>query len=99
MARYRYRVYVERLGLLSPSATQRERAELTDELDDVSTSFAIFDGDDVVGSLRLTLLDDVVDASPLHAKFGFTDVTDRFGSASVCITSRFIAEPSARGTA
>jgi hypothetical protein len=71
--------------------------QLRDDLDDVSTSFGIFEGDEVLGSIRLTLVDDLPDPSALYPKLGFEDAIDAFGIQALCLTSRFIVDQRARG--
>lgn len=95
LAEYRHRVYVEELGLLAASAAGAER-RLVDDLDDVSTSFAVFDGDKVVGSLRLTHLPDVADPEQLIEKFDNADAVAAFGAPAICTTSRFIVDEGVR---
>jgi len=91
LAEYRYRVYVEELGLLDASAAGAGR-RLVDALDEASISYAVFDGDRVVGSLRFTHLPAVPDPEPLVRKFDYADVIEEFGAAAVCMTSRFIVD-------
>ena len=92
LAEYRYRVYVEELGILDSSTADPTQRRLVDALDDTSTSYAIFDGDAVVGSLRLTYLPDVADPEPLLRKFDYADAVSAFGAGAVCMTSRFIVD-------
>lgn len=96
LAEYRYRVYVEDLGLLDASAADRERRRLIDALDDASISYAVFDGDRVVGSLRFTHLPDVPDPEPLIRKFDYGDSISAFGASAICMTSRFIVDEPVR---
>jgi CRP-like cAMP-binding protein len=97
--RFRYRVYVDELGLSPPEADHAGR-RLRDALDDVGVSLALVDGDEVVGSLRVVRLSDVRDPSPLVAKFGLEPALRAFGPTSVCTTSRFMLDPRLRhGTA
>ena len=96
LAGYRYRVYVEELGLLDASAADAARRRLVDDLDDVSTSYAVFDGERVVGSLRLTHLPAVGEPGTLVEKFRLEEAIASFGAAAICTTSRFIVEESVR---
>lgn len=99
LAEFRYRSYVEELGIRLPGADHRRRL-LWDALDSVSVSYAIWDGDCAVGSLRITYLSDVPDLTPFVEKFGFRSVLDRFDPGVVCVTSRFIVDARVRhGTA
>jgi N-acyl amino acid synthase FeeM len=95
LAEYRYRVYVEELGLLDASAADPGR-RLVDALDDASTSYAVFDGERVVGSLRMTHLPDVSDPEPLVRKFRYGDAISEFGASAICMTSRFIVDEQVR---
>jgi hypothetical protein len=97
--RFRYRVYVQEMGLSPPGADPVSRT-LRDSLDDVATSFYLRDGDDVVGSLRILFLDEVPDPSPLVEKFQLEPVIEAFGKSAICTTSRFMLDPRLRhGTA
>ena len=95
LAEYRYRIYVEELGLVDAAAA-REGSRLVDELDEVSMSYAVFDGEQVVGSLRMTHLPAVRDPAPLLEKFQFAGAVSEFGADAVCTTSRFIVDEGAR---
>ena len=96
---FRYRVYFEELGL-SPPAADHARKRLWDPLDDVSFSHALLDDGEVVGSLRVTFLDDVPDPSPLIEKFSLEPAIAAMGRSAICTTSRFIIHPRLRhGTA
>ncbi|HEV8718271.1 MAG TPA: cyclic nucleotide-binding domain-containing protein [Candidatus Binatia bacterium] len=96
---FRYHVYVEELRL-SPPAVDHGRKRLWDPLDDVSVSHVIFDDGEVMGSLRVTFLDEVPDPSPLIEKFALEPAVAAFGQSAICMTSRFILHPRLRhGTA
>jgi CRP-like cAMP-binding protein len=97
--RFRYRIYVEELGLSPPEADHAGR-RLRDRLDDDGVSFALADGEDVVGSLRVLRLSDVSDPAPLVAKFGLEPAIEAFGPEAIATTSRFMLDPRLRhGTA
>jgi CRP-like cAMP-binding protein len=97
--RFRYRVYVEELGLTPPDVDPAKKT-LRDALDDVATSFALQDGEEVVGSLRVLRVADVPDPTPLIAKFQLQPAIDAFGLGALYTTSRFMLDPRLRhGTA
>jgi hypothetical protein len=97
--RFRYRVYVEELGLSPPGADPATRT-LRDPLDDVAVSFFLREGGDVVGSLRVVLLDQVPDPAPLVEKFRLGPAIEEFGAPAIATTSRFMLDPRLRhGTA
>lgn len=92
---FRYHVYVEELGL-SPPAADHARKRLWDPLDEVSVSHALLDGEEIVGSLRVTFLDDVPDPAPLIEKFALEPAIAALGRSAICTTSRFILHPQLR---
>ena len=57
--RFRYRIYVDE----EKFTRNADHAQnwLKDDYDDVATSFAIFDGDEVVGSLRLLFMERLIE--------------------------------------
>lgn len=96
---FRYRVYVEELGLTPPDADPVRR-RLCDSLDEVATSFALFDEHEVVGSLRVIRVADVADPTPLVRKLRLEPAIEAFGADSLFTTSRFMLDPRLRhGTA
>lgn len=96
---FRYRVYFEELGL-SPPTADHARKRLWDPLDDVSVSYTLLDDGEVVGSLRVTFLEDVPDPSPLIEKYSLEPAIAWLGRTAICMTSRFILHPRLRhGTA
>jgi CRP-like cAMP-binding protein len=73
---------------------------LRDALDDVGVSFFLKDGGEVVGSLRVVLLERVKDPAPLVEKFRLGPAIEAFGVPAICTTSRFMLDPRLRhGTA
>lgn len=86
---FRYRVYVEEQRL-SPSGSDHGRKWLRDRLDEYSTSYGLWHGDEVVGSLRLTYLADVPDIGQLIEKFEMGPALDHFGLSALCTSSRFM---------
>ncbi|MCB1043548.1 MAG: cyclic nucleotide-binding domain-containing protein [Acidobacteria bacterium] len=89
--RFRYRIYVDE----EKFTRNADHAQnwLKDDYDDVATSFAIFDGDEVVGSLRLLFMDSVADLQPFIEKFRMAQALDAFGASAICTTSRFMVDP------
>lgn len=92
---FRYRVYVEELGL-SPPGADHARKRLWDPLDEASVSHALFEDGKAVGSLRVTFLDDVPDPTPLIEKFEMAPAIAAMGRPAICTTSRFILHPRVR---
>ncbi len=97
LAKFRYRVYVEELKLIAPEAADGERRQLRDPLDHVSISWAIFDRDEVIGSLRMTPMKAIKDLTSLVGKFDFESAIRLFGASAIVTTSRFIVDPRAKG--
>lgn len=96
---FRYRVYVEQMGLSPPGADHGCR-QLIDELDEHSRNFALLDDGEVVGSLRCTYLDALPDPSPLASTYQLDPALRTFGRSQIVITSRFVLDPQLRqGTA
>jgi CRP-like cAMP-binding protein/GNAT superfamily N-acetyltransferase len=87
---FRYRIYVQELAMTSEGDHQRKW--LRDDLDDYATSFAVFDGEKVVGSLRMLFLEDLPDVTALVDKFELGPAIDAMGEASIVTTSRFILD-------
>jgi CRP-like cAMP-binding protein len=96
---FRYRIYVEEMGLKPPGA-DHERRQLADAYDERALSYAMIEDGAVVGSLRCIFLTDVPDASALIAKFQMEPALAEFGAAAIVTTSRFMLDPKLRaGTA
>ena len=93
---FRYQVYVEELGMTDRA--DHDRKWLRDEYDEQSISFAVFEDDRVVGSLRCILLDTVRDPAPLIDKFAMAPALERFGAQAIVTTSRFMITPRLRNT-
>lgn len=87
---FRYRIYVEELAMTSEA--DHERKWLRDDLDDYAVSFAVFDGDEVLGSLRLLFLEDLADVDSLVQKFDLAPAIEALGEAAIATTSRFILD-------
>jgi len=94
--RFRYRVYVDELGL-SPPEADHERRRLADVHDQFGLSYGLMeDGGNVVGSLRCIFMADVPDPAPLVAKFAMEPAVRSFGLAALVTTSRFMLDPKLR---
>jgi CRP-like cAMP-binding protein/N-acyl-L-homoserine lactone synthetase len=92
---FRYEVYVNELQLTPPGADHQAK-RLTDGLDAMSANYALLEDDEVVGSLRMTFLEDVSDPAPLVEKFVMAPAIEAVGRAAICTTSRFIIHPRLR---
>ena len=93
--RFRYRVYVEELGLDPPGA-DRAAGEVRDALDEEATNYLLRRDGAVVGSLRLLNLADSSDPAPLIAKFALRPVLETFALREIVTTSRFMLDPTLR---
>lgn len=92
--RFRYRVYVEEVQFTQDADHSHQR--LVDDYDEVAHSFAIFDGPDIVGSLRLLYFSQVKKIDSLVEKFRCGPALLRFGPKALCSTSRFMVDPQIR---
>jgi N-acyl-L-homoserine lactone synthetase len=88
---FRYRIYVEEHGL-SPAGADPVRRILEDALDQWSVSYALWNDDRVVGSLRLTYLCQVPDPAFLIERFAMMPAIDVFGAPALCTSSRFMIQ-------
>lgn len=96
---FRYRVYVEEMQIETPEADD-ELKWLFDPLDKESHLHALLDGDEVVGTLRTTILADVSDPTYLEHKFHLGPALASFRPEEICATGRFMLDPKLRhGTA
>jgi N-acyl-L-homoserine lactone synthetase len=94
--RFRYRVYVDELGLDPPEADHAQK-RLADAHDAIGHSFGLVeDGGNVVGSLRCIYMADVPDLEPFVAKFAMQPAIDAFGVGAIVTTSRFMLDPKLR---
>lgn len=91
----RYRIYVEELHIPTPEADHEWRW-LRDPLEEHSISFAAWQDDRAIGSLRLTLLSDLPDPQPLLTRLSMHPALGSFGSEAICTTSRFMLDPKLR---
>jgi CRP-like cAMP-binding protein len=96
---FRYRIYVEEMGIASPEADHARRW-LRDGLDEHSTCWALLRDGEVAGTVRGTWLPDVPDPRPLVEKFVMAPALAAFGPSAIGLTSRFMLDPKLRhGTA
>ena len=95
--KFRYKIYVEQQKYNPPSADHVHK-EFRDAIDDWSVSFAIVDGTDVVGSLRIAHFEDCPNKDFLLQRFDMHSAVKRFGEKAIGISSRFIVDTS-RGDA
>ncbi len=91
---FRYKVYVEEFEMTRDADHGKRR--LVDELDAYSDSYAVFRGEEVVGSLRVTMLADLPDPGPLIAKYAIEPAVREMGLGAIAATSRFILAPELR---
>jgi CRP-like cAMP-binding protein len=96
--RFRYRIYVQELGLHPPEADHVDK-RVRDEFDPYSTIYALRDDDSgaVVGTIRATYMAQLPDASPFIAKYEMGPAVSAFGLAALSATGRFMLDPSVRG--
>jgi CRP-like cAMP-binding protein/N-acyl-L-homoserine lactone synthetase len=96
---FRYRIYVEEMGLQPPGA-DHQRRQLADEYDPQGLSYALVEDGAIVGSLRCVFMDQLPDPSALIAKFHMEPALAAFGLSAIVTTSRFMLDPRLRhGTA
>ena len=96
---FRYRIYVEELGLEPPGA-DHQRREIVDEYDPCGISYALLEDGAIAGSLRCLYLNQIPDPSVLIAKFQLEPALHAFGASAIATTSRFMLDPRLRhGTA
>ncbi len=96
---FRYRIYVEEMEIDTPEA-DHDRKWLFDPLDAESRLHALLDDDEVVGTLRTTILSEVKDPTPLEKKFHLGPALAAFRPEEICATGRFMLDPKLRhGTA
>jgi hypothetical protein len=98
ICRFRYRIYVKELKFDHPDANHA-LLELTDQLDQHSTNFALVEKDGTIAaSLRCTLLGKLPDPDPLVTRLSIQPFAERFGLAALATTSRFMFAPEHRRT-
>jgi GNAT superfamily N-acetyltransferase len=94
--RFRYRVYVDELGL-RPREADHARRLLADELDRYARSYALVADGEIVGAVRLIFIQDLPDAGRLIERFSMGPALAFCGAAAICTTSRFIIDARFRG--
>jgi CRP-like cAMP-binding protein len=91
LMRLRYEVYVEEFGMTSEA--DHVSRQLRDRYDDHARNYALFDGDEIVGSLRAIRISELPDPSEFMAKFELRPAVEAFGADHIVTTSRFIISP------
>jgi len=94
--RFRYRVYVEEMGIETPEA-DADRRILCDPLDAHAVCWALLDGDRVVGTVRAAVLSDVPDPTPLIERYEMKPAVEAFGPEAIALSGRFMLDPELRG--
>jgi GNAT superfamily N-acetyltransferase len=90
----RYRVYVEEMGAEFPAATRIDR-QLREDVDDIALNYGLFDGDRVVGSLRVVDLH-LIDPTIIVRRYGVGEILDQCGPAAVSLAGRLALDPAYR---
>ena len=85
--RFRYRVYVEEMGLTPPEADHFTK-RLRDSLDLSSDLYVLKDDNQVVGSLRVTYFSDAPDPAALVARYDMGKALLDLPREAICVTSR-----------
>jgi len=85
---FRYRVYVSELAMTDEA--DHDRGWLRDGYDERCLNYALFEGGEVVGSLRIIRMDEVDDLDPFIAKFSMAPALDEFGPEVIVTSSRFM---------
>lgn len=93
---FRYKVYVEEFGMTDRA--DHSGRTLRDGYDDEGINYALFEDGEVVGSLRILLLDRLSDPAPLIEKFGLEPAIAAFGAGAIGTTSRFMVAPHLRSS-
>lgn len=93
---FRYQVYVNEFAMTEEA--DHQRGWLRDEYDDHSTNYALFEGDSVVGSLRIIRMSSVSDLDPFKIKFSMDQALSEFGPEAIVTTSRFMIADRLRNT-
>jgi hypothetical protein len=94
--RFRYRVYVDELGL-RPREADHARRLLADEFDPYARSYALVANGGIVGAVRLIFVEDLPDARRLIERFSMGPALAFCGASAICTTSRFIIDARFRG--
>ncbi len=91
LMRLRYEVYVEEFGMTAEG--DHDARQLRDEWDDHAHNYALFDGDEIVGSLRAMVISELPNPNELMAKFELRPAIEKFGAEGIVTTGRFILSP------
>ncbi|HEY6721547.1 MAG TPA: GNAT family N-acetyltransferase [Burkholderiales bacterium] len=94
--RFRYRVYVDELGL-RPREADHARRLLPDEFDRYACSYALVADGEIVGAVRLIFIEDLPDPGQLIERFSMGPALAFCGASAICTTSRFIIDVRFRG--
>ncbi|MFK0691144.1 cyclic nucleotide-binding domain-containing protein [Mesorhizobium sp. IMUNJ 23033] len=85
-------MFVEELRFRHPEA-DHQRREISDDLDQWSTIYAIIDQhEEVLGTLRCTVLGDVPNQDEILERRQLRPFAERFGVVSIATTSRFMLD-------
>jgi GNAT superfamily N-acetyltransferase len=90
----RYRVYVAELGGVFPASARTDQ-QLREDVDEVALNYGLFDGDQVVGSLRVVDLHSV-DPTSIVGRYGLGEILARYGAAAICLAGRLALDPAYR---
>ena len=91
----RYLIYVEEQGFNPPYADHKRRW-LRDEYDDISVSYALYDDDEPVGTIRTTGFAELPDLTCLRERF-YTDKAEALlGREALFLVTRFMVLPKYR---
>lgn len=85
---FRYQVYVNEFAMTDEA--DHARAWLRDHYDERCINYALFEGDAVVGSLRIIRMSEVDDLDPFIKKFSMAPALDAFGPEAIVTSSRFM---------
>lgn len=91
----RYRIYIKDMGL-SPDEADHQKKWLRDELDEISTNYALHREGILVGALRVTPLGKVPNPQKMIDKFQLQPAINAFGIEAIITTSRFMLDPNVR---
>ena len=93
--RFRHSVFFDELGA-SLSQDQIDRAYMTDALDEGAFNYALFDGAEIVGSLRFADLHRTAAREELTRKYSLGPILERFGAPGIAIIGRLALAPRVR---
>lgn len=93
---FRYQVYVNELKMTDEA--DHQHGWLRDDCDEHAVNYALFEGDAVVGSLRILRMHEVKAVDPFIEKFLMAPALTEFGPEAIVTTSRFIIADQLRNT-